>query len=150
MLRVYIQSTTHRYPCCFTDQQAKTTGDIHRRRKRRYRSAWSRGEIKPKKRRIIEKETTEKREGIENYEAKTEEEEEEEVENKEKVEENGEKSEEEVSVHSTDNSDDEVKRKAGDKQDPTIQVMICVFLIKPFFIYSGLNYRLTQRESACP
>ncbi|XP_037783045.1 ATPase family AAA domain-containing protein 2B-like isoform X2 [Penaeus monodon] len=107
-----------------TDQQAKTTGDIHRRRKRRYRSAWSRGEIKPKKRRIIEKETTEKREGIENYEAKTEEEEEEEVENKEKVEENGEKSEEEVSVHSTDNSDDEVKRKAGDKQDPTIQVHV--------------------------
>ncbi|XP_042223155.1 ATPase family AAA domain-containing protein 2-like isoform X2 [Homarus americanus] len=96
------------------DQHAKTTGDIHRRRKRRLRNAWARGEIKvQKRRRIIEKDSPEKKElGLQSPEIKRDEEvvEEEnkitleEVEEKQAV--DGEKSEDDVSVHSTYNSEE--------------------------------------------
>lgn len=112
------------------DQQAKSTGDIHRRRKRRFRSAWSRGEIKtPKKKRIIEKDCSDKKEvEVENEETKTEEEADE-VENKKNSEklqdksmDGGEKSEDDVSVHSTCNSDERernTENSAGDVKDDT-------------------------------
>lgn len=91
---------------CISVQLPKSTGDIHRKKKRRFRSAWSRGEIKqPKKKRLIEKDAAEKKDSeAENEGIKTEEEE---AEDREEGQKDGEKSDDDVSVHSTCNLDEE-------------------------------------------
>lgn len=91
---------------CTSVQLPKSTGDIHRKKRRRFRNAWARGEIKqPKKKRLIEKDATEKKDSeAENEGTKTEEEE---GEDREEGQKDGEKSEDDVSVHSTCNLDEE-------------------------------------------
>ncbi|KAK8734879.1 hypothetical protein OTU49_005708 [Cherax quadricarinatus] len=101
------------------DQHAKSTGDI-RRRKRRCRSAWSRGEIKsPKKKRIIEKDPAEKKdleidseqtktlEGVNEAEKSTS------LQLADKHADDGERSDDDVSVHSTCNSEERERNVKG-------------------------------------